>query len=221
MIDVRNFRNHLPSAWPKDDLIELTRYAQQRGRDSSGLLFFQDDAYHVHRADFRISRLLAESRPYDTDFVMGHSRLITNGLNDNQPVLRDDICVLHNGIVVNHEAIWEKIGKTRAAADRHRGDPRDRRGASRERRRGRGYSGSGAGPVQGRRRLRLGDAAPRQAMPLLQQRQPLRRPEGRRDLFRLRSLSPDSWSVAPTSSRSRRKAGFSTSPRPTPPRHLR
>lgn len=101
------------STWPKGDLVDLTRYAQQRGRDSSGLLFLRDGVYNVHRADFQISRLLAESRPYDAAFVMGHSRLITNGLSDNQPVLRDDICVIHNGIVVNHEEIWAKIGKDR------------------------------------------------------------------------------------------------------------
>lgn len=99
--------------WPKGDLVELSRYAQQRGQDSSGLLFLRDGTYHVHRADFQISRLLNESRPYDTPIVMGHSRLITNGLGDNQPVLREDMCVLHNGIVVNHEAIWEGIREPR------------------------------------------------------------------------------------------------------------
>ncbi|WP_322308168.1 hypothetical protein [Sphingopyxis sp.] len=102
-----------PAPWLKQDLVELTRYAQQRGRDSSGLLFFADDAYHVHRADFLISQLLDEVDPYDTPIVMGHSRLITNGLGDNQPVLREEICVLHNGIVVNHEAIWDEIGEER------------------------------------------------------------------------------------------------------------
>lgn len=102
-----------PASWPKADLVELTRYAQQRGRDSSGLMFLRNDAYHVHRADFPIARLLEEARPYGTPIVMGHSRLITNGLSDNQPVLREDICVLHNGIVVNHETIWEEIGEQR------------------------------------------------------------------------------------------------------------
>jgi hypothetical protein len=102
-----------PSSWPKGDLVELTRYAQQRGRDSSGLLFLRDDAYHVHRADFPISRLLDEASPYGMPIVMGHSRLITNGLGDNQPVLREDICVLHNGIVVNHDAIWDEISEQR------------------------------------------------------------------------------------------------------------
>jgi glucosamine--fructose-6-phosphate aminotransferase (isomerizing) len=99
--------------WPKDDLVQLACHAQQRGRDSSGLLFLRENAYQIHRADYRISRLLAECRPYDSKFVMGHSRLITNGLDDNQPVLRDEICVIHNGIVVNHEEIWAKIGKVR------------------------------------------------------------------------------------------------------------
>lgn len=99
--------------WPRDDLVQLSHHAQQRGRDSSGLLFLRDGAYNIHRADYRISRLLAESRPYDTPVVMGHSRLITNGLGDNQPVLRDDVCVIHNGIVVNHEDIWARIGKVR------------------------------------------------------------------------------------------------------------
>lgn len=101
------------SPWPRDDLDRLTRYAQQRGRDSSGLFFLRDGAYNIHRADFRISRLLSESRPYGASVVMGHSRLITNGLSDNQPVLREDVCVIHNGIVVNHEEIWAQIGKER------------------------------------------------------------------------------------------------------------
>lgn len=100
-------------SWPKNDLLRLARHAQQRGRDSSGLLFLRDGAYNVRRADYPITRLLPEAKPFDTPIVMGHSRLITNGLGDNQPVLRDDVCVLHNGIVVNHEEIWATIGKTR------------------------------------------------------------------------------------------------------------
>jgi hypothetical protein len=44
---------------------------------------------------------------------MGHSRLITNGLADNQPVYRDGVCVIHNGIVVNHDVLWSQVGKVR------------------------------------------------------------------------------------------------------------
>jgi hypothetical protein len=39
--------------------------------------------------------------------------LITNGLSDNQPVYRDGVCVIHNGIVVNHESIWASLSAHR------------------------------------------------------------------------------------------------------------
>jgi glucosamine--fructose-6-phosphate aminotransferase (isomerizing) len=100
-------------AWPREDLVRLTEFAQQRGRDSSGLLFLEDGAYRVRKADFGISRLLRQASPFGVPVVMGHSRLITNGLGDNQPVVRDGIGVLHNGIIVNHEELWAETARTR------------------------------------------------------------------------------------------------------------
>lgn len=91
----------------------LVKHAQQRGRDSSGLVTFIGEAYQVYRADYPITRLLKEVRPQASHLVLGHSRLITNGLGDNQPVVRDGVAVLHNGIVVNDEAVWAEIGKAR------------------------------------------------------------------------------------------------------------
>ena len=96
------------------ELSVLVKHSQQRGKDSSGLLTYDDGCYRAYRADYPIIRLLKEVRPYASHIVLGHSRLITNGLSDNQPVVLDDVCVLHNGIVVNHESIWPLIGKTRA-----------------------------------------------------------------------------------------------------------
>lgn len=97
----------------EEELGVLVRHAQQRGRDSSGLLTFVGKAYQVYRADYPITRLLKEVRPQASNLVLGHSRLITNGLGDNQPVVRDGVVVLHNGIVVNDEALWAEIGKVR------------------------------------------------------------------------------------------------------------
>lgn len=95
------------------DLKILVQHAQQRGRDSSGLITLTGGAYGVYRADYPIARLLAEVATAEASIVMGHSRLITNGLGDNQPVVRDGIAVLHNGIVVNDDAIWPQLGKAR------------------------------------------------------------------------------------------------------------
>lgn len=97
----------------RNDFEVLVSHSQQRGKDSSGLLIHQTESYQVHRADYPVTRLVKEVSPYSSCVVMGHSRLITNGLADNQPVVRDDICVIHNGIIVNHEEIWAQINKTR------------------------------------------------------------------------------------------------------------
>ena len=92
-----------------DDLQVLVKHAQQRGKDSSGLMLIDGLAYQAHRADYPITRLLGQLDVSNSSLVFGHSRLITNGLADNQPVVRDGVCVFHNGIVVNHDALWPQL----------------------------------------------------------------------------------------------------------------
>lgn len=91
----------------KEKLNVLVEHSRQRGKDSSGLIYFEDGKYHVERADYDISKLLGKVKPFKSKVVLGHSRLITNGLSDNQPVIRNSICVLHNGIIVNEKEIWD------------------------------------------------------------------------------------------------------------------
>jgi len=97
----------------KRELKILALHAEQRGRDSSGLYFLSEDRFSLYRAPYSISRLLRKVNTGSSSFVMGHSRLITNGLSDNQPVYRDSVCVIHNGIVVNHDSLWSQLQKTR------------------------------------------------------------------------------------------------------------
>jgi glutamine---fructose-6-phosphate transaminase (isomerizing) len=93
----------------KASLQLLANHARQRGSDSSGLIFRQDKTCQVKRADYDVKTLLSKAKPYSSSFTFGHSRLITNGLGDNQPVVRGDILVIHNGIIVNDDAIWERL----------------------------------------------------------------------------------------------------------------
>lgn len=88
----------------------LVKHAQQRGRDSSGLVVHRDGAYQAYRADYPIGWLLKRA-PKLGSFFFGHSRLVTNGTAHNQPVIRDGVTVIHNGIVVNEKAVWDAIGK--------------------------------------------------------------------------------------------------------------
>lgn len=101
------------TAVPRGDLELLATHAEQRGRDSSGLFLFEKSGYRLYRATETIGSLLSLVNPYPSQFVMGHSRLVTNGLSDNQPVYRNSVCVIHNGIVVNHESLWKSIGMER------------------------------------------------------------------------------------------------------------
>lgn len=93
----------------KENLKKIVKHSEQRGTDSSGLVYLDGDSYKVSRADCNINKLVSKWRPYNSSVVLGHSRLITNGLGDNQPVVRGNICAIHNGIIVNEDEAWNKI----------------------------------------------------------------------------------------------------------------
>ena len=72
----------------KNELKTLAHFSKQRGKDSSGLLVNTDKGYRIIRADYNIDSLIKNESSLRSNFVFGHSRLITNGLSDNQPVVR-------------------------------------------------------------------------------------------------------------------------------------
>lgn len=107
------FGSTAPEGLDKRSIETLIKHAEQRGRDSSGLVVHRPGEYRTFRADFTIEKLLKRVALTNTDVFIGHSRLITNGTSDNQPVVRDGIAVVHNGIIVNHEELWETIDRSR------------------------------------------------------------------------------------------------------------
>ena len=101
------------AALTDDEIGLLVHHSEQRGRDSSGLLLVNGTSYTVAKANFVISRLVKRVPLSGRQQFFGHSRLITTGMTDNQPVVRGRVVVIHNGIVVNHEALWTETGLTR------------------------------------------------------------------------------------------------------------
>ncbi len=95
------------------DVKILASHSKQRGIDSSGIVTFQDAKYQIVRADFEVTKLLQKCKWQSSSIAMGHSRLVTNGMSDNQPVVRDDLFVIHNGIVVNEQEIWDSVSSER------------------------------------------------------------------------------------------------------------
>lgn len=100
--------------------------SENRGKEASGLAVRGRDDLLVHRAPFAASKLLKTRRfawimdqvlpesftPGDPSFqaVIGHSRLTTNGFQgirtNNQPVRAGGLVGVHNGIIVNVDALW-------------------------------------------------------------------------------------------------------------------
>lgn len=91
----------------KADIKKLSRFAARRGQDSSGVLTY-NGKYNITRADFSISKLIKETSFENLELFLGIGRLITNDNNENQPYIKDNICIFHNGIVVNDQKIFDE-----------------------------------------------------------------------------------------------------------------
>jgi hypothetical protein len=92
---------------------KLALKSMTRGRDSSGLIFYDSKKYSIERNSGPIDKLINNFKHKTFCFVGGHSRLVTNSMTENQPVHRDDMILLHNGIVINHENLWKQLSSER------------------------------------------------------------------------------------------------------------
>ena len=99
---------------------ELFVRSETRGKESSGIAIANQSTIQVLKRDVRgrqfarspaLRRMLAtaDRSPFS---LIGHTRMVTNGAADdirnNQPVVRDELVCIHNGIIVNDEALWQQ-----------------------------------------------------------------------------------------------------------------
>lgn len=106
-------------------LKELGKLSVRRGKDSSGLCGFNqiNNELDLIKGPFTITELFKKKETKNSlnkwctksskgQFAFGHSRLVTNGTqldhNNNQPIYKDDIICVHNGIIVNVDELWEQ-----------------------------------------------------------------------------------------------------------------
>lgn len=93
----------------KNNLRTLALHIRRRGSDSSGLVYHDGNCYKVIHTDYDIMQLLKKEKWSGSNVVLGHCRLIDNGFFDNQPIVRDGILVIHDGIIVNEEQIRKSL----------------------------------------------------------------------------------------------------------------
>jgi glucosamine--fructose-6-phosphate aminotransferase (isomerizing) len=109
----------------RQTLVNIAVLSEARGKDSSGMAIRKSITRQIDviKGDIPIRQLL-KSPAFDKEIktsindyqngsgfaAFGHARLVTNGtqLNEvnNQPVLKDDMLIIHNGIIVNVDELW-------------------------------------------------------------------------------------------------------------------
>ena len=85
----------------------LAKHARQRGKDSSGYIEYSDNKYSIKKYDYDLKKTFKYINK-NSKIIIGHSRLATNSMADNQPLFKHDICVFHNGIITNFEDLFSK-----------------------------------------------------------------------------------------------------------------
>lgn len=106
-------------------LDRLFRFSESRGKEAAGLALRTEDRIEVFKRNIPASRFLRQHgyrqlfrgdriQPHAPLAAIGHSRLVTNGSEEvhrnNQPVIVDGAVGIHNGIIVNAEALWQRFG---------------------------------------------------------------------------------------------------------------
>lgn len=109
---------------------DLWRFSESRGKEASGLTVCCADRIEIFKDSISATHLL-RSREWKSWFrsalrpamqngvssgpltIIGHSRLVTNGAmewhHNNQPVIKDGLVGVHNGIIVNDHNLWEQF----------------------------------------------------------------------------------------------------------------
>lgn len=97
--------------------------SESRGKEAAGLAFLGDEKIDILKMPQPAS-VLIKSKEYknlwrvaerqrDTFALIGHARLVTNGSQvfnkNNQPVIKEGLVAVHNGIVTNVEELWLKF----------------------------------------------------------------------------------------------------------------
>lgn len=100
----------------------LALLSESRGKEAAGLAMLSGQNIVLYKAPIPVSQLLKTdvfknrflktAQNTSSHTIIGHSRLVTDGNEqdnrNNQPVARDDLICVHNGIVVNVQRLWQQ-----------------------------------------------------------------------------------------------------------------
>ena len=104
-------------------IYELSKKSESRGKDSSGISVLNNNKneLNVFKGPIPASELICNQgikeainhgfTENNIRLAFGHSRLVTNGSqlrsSNNQPIIKNSLVGVHNGIIVNHDYLWK------------------------------------------------------------------------------------------------------------------
>jgi glutamine---fructose-6-phosphate transaminase (isomerizing) len=104
---VANKNKNIKDVLSKQEFNFFLKHSEKRGRDSSGYVTLNSKKIKVIKRDLQLTSVLDYKAIKNSPLCFGHSRLITNGSKDNQPLVMSENILIHNGIVVNVDEVFE------------------------------------------------------------------------------------------------------------------
>lgn len=108
---------------PLSTFKELFLLSESRGKEASGFAIVEKGEIKIFKTPFPANKLVKTKlfkdeknsfrlRIHEPFIGIGHSRLVTNGYEhfdkNNQPVVKNGMVVIHNGIIVNQKELWNR-----------------------------------------------------------------------------------------------------------------
>ncbi len=97
-------------------ILDGLRKLEYRGYDSAGIALLENGQFKTVKEEGKIARLedALKEKKFHSDIGIGHTRWATHGRPSKQnahPHASSKICVVHNGIIENHQELKKKLQK--------------------------------------------------------------------------------------------------------------
>ncbi|MDY6934528.1 MAG: hypothetical protein SVZ03_09950 [Spirochaetota bacterium] len=124
---IRTGKSEFPQSKIQPIVNNLFRLSESRGKEAAGIAISSNNSIQVFKQPIPASQLIKKKEYQELFYninkeneslnnvhpiaIIGHTRLVTNGsmeLNiNNQPIIKDGMVGVHNGIIVNDDELWE------------------------------------------------------------------------------------------------------------------
>lgn len=113
--------NHITNDYLDKITSKLFILSETRGKEASGIAFIEPTQVNIYKEPISASKFIKTpkykelfssfKKSQGSKALIGHSRMVTNGTEEdqrnNQPVYKNKIVCIQNGIIVNEDEIWK------------------------------------------------------------------------------------------------------------------